>query len=154
MIDALLVSQVLLWALVLILGGLVLVLARQVGVLHERIAPAGALALSAGPRVGEAAPIVSVAALDGSTHAVGATRDRDRSTLLFFASPRCPVCKGLVPTPARLARERGVDLLMGSDGPELDHERFAREQRLDRSHYVVSEQLGLASRSRSCRTRC
>lgn len=144
MTEAFLVSQILLWCLVLVLGGLVLVLARQVGVLHERIAPAGALALSSGPQVGEGAPELSVAALDGSNREIGSANDERRSTLLFFASPRCPTCKELVPTVRRLAREFDVEFLVGSDGAELDHERFVREQRLDRSRYVVSQQLGLA----------
>ncbi len=144
MMDALLVSHALLWGLVLVLGGLVLVLARQVGVLHERIAPAGALALSSGPQVGEAAPTVPVTALDGSALEIGATHGEGRSTLLLFASPRCSICKGIVPTARRLAREFGVDLRVASDGPELEHERFVRDQRLDRSHYIVSQALGLA----------
>ncbi len=143
MTEALLVSQILLWSLLLVLGGLVLVLARQVGVLHERIAPAGALALSSGPRVGEAAPALSVVALDGQVREIGSARG-GRSTLLLFASPRCPTCRGLVPTARRLARELEVDLWIGSDGVELDHERFARDHRLDRSRYLVSQPLGLA----------
>ena len=40
-----LVSQILLWIAVIVLGALVAALARQVGILHERIAPAGALTL-------------------------------------------------------------------------------------------------------------
>ena len=142
--EALLVSQSLLWLMILVLGGLVLMLARQVGVLHERIAPAGALALSSGPRVGEAAPQLSVPSLDGGVREVGGVSAATQSTLLFFASPRCPTCKALVPTAKRLAREYGVELVIGSDGAELDHERFAREHRLDRSRYLVSEPLGLA----------
>lgn len=144
MTEALLVSQVLLWCLVFVLAGLVLVLARQVGVLHERIAPAGALALSSGPQVGEAAPELSVAALDGRVREVGSVHGEGRSTLLFFASPRCPTCKGLVPTARRLAREFDVELWVASDGAELDHEGFARDHRLDRSRYLVSQPLGLA----------
>lgn len=144
MIEALLVSQGLLWLMVLVLGALVLMLARQVGVLHERIAPAGALALSSGPRVGEPAPRLSVLALDGAARAVGEKSVAGRSTLLFFASPRCPTCKALVPMARSLAGDHGVELLIASDGAELDHERFAREQRLDRSRYLVSEPLGLA----------
>ena len=53
MTDALLVSNVLLWCLVIVLALVVLALARQVGVLHERVAPAGALMPTSGPKVGE-----------------------------------------------------------------------------------------------------
>ena len=38
MIDALIVSNVLLWIAVLVLAGVVLALLRQIGVLHERVA--------------------------------------------------------------------------------------------------------------------
>ena len=40
--EALLVSNVLLWIVVLALGLMVFGLIRQVGVLHERVAPMGA----------------------------------------------------------------------------------------------------------------
>ncbi len=39
--ETLIVSQVILWVVVLALGIAVLALARQVGVLYERVAPAG-----------------------------------------------------------------------------------------------------------------
>ena len=53
MTEALLVSNVVLWCLVIVLALMVFALARQVGVLHERVAPAGALLPTSGPRVGE-----------------------------------------------------------------------------------------------------
>jgi methylamine dehydrogenase accessory protein MauD len=143
MIDALLVSHLLLWILVLVLATAVVVLVRQVGLLHERIAPTGALALSKGPAVGEKAPQVDMVALDGTLHRVGeATGDR-RSTLLFFLSPTCPVCKTLLPTLARLVRERGTQLVLASDGEELDHAGFANTHGLDPAAYFVSNELGL-----------
>jgi hypothetical protein len=45
--EALIVSNVVLWLLVIALGVVVYALTRQIGVLHERVAPAGALTLSA-----------------------------------------------------------------------------------------------------------
>ena len=42
------VSQMLLWIVVILQGVTILALARQIGVLHDRVAPAGAL--SATPR--------------------------------------------------------------------------------------------------------
>ena len=41
--DTVVVSNVILWIVVIVLGLVVLALARQVGTLHERVAPAGAL---------------------------------------------------------------------------------------------------------------
>src|SRR5215472_7745531 len=62
MVEALLISTLVLWMVVLILTAVIFALVRQVGVLHERVAPAGALASHEGPRIGEAAP--RIAALD------------------------------------------------------------------------------------------
>jgi len=55
--DALAISQVVLWVVVVILAATVLALARQIGVLHERIAPMGALTIDKGPKIGDAAPV-------------------------------------------------------------------------------------------------
>jgi methylamine dehydrogenase accessory protein MauD len=143
MTGALVISQVLLWILVVVLAGLVLVLARQVGVLHERIAPAGALAPSKGPSVGEAAPQVAAESISGRLARIGAPDPDGAATLLFFLSPRCPVCKTLIPTVLRLARSQGVRLVLASDGPEEDHAGLAREHGLDPETYFISSELGL-----------
>lgn len=142
MIEALVVSQVVLLVLVVLLAGVVLALARQVGVLHERIAPAGALALSGGPRVGEAAPVVAATSLAGRTATIGAAREDGRSQLLFFVSPRCRVCKTLLPTAQRLARAHGVPLAVASDGAEDDHAALARRHGIAPDDYVLSRELG------------
>src|ERR1700687_5623596 len=95
--TALAVSNGVLRILGLVLSAVVLALVRQLGVLHERIAPAGALMLNRGPAVGEPAPVLEVADLEGHAHQVGAARADGRSTLLLFVSPTCPVCKSLLP---------------------------------------------------------
>jgi methylamine dehydrogenase accessory protein MauD len=144
MIDALLVSNALLWLLVVALAGVVAALARQVGVLHERVAPAGALAIARGPAAGEPAPELLVPALSGTPLRIGGA-DRDgRSTLLFFASPTCPVCKTLLPTLRRaVAAEHDVRLVVASDGDPAEHAAFASEQRLEPASYALSRELGL-----------
>ena len=142
MIDALLVSHVLLWILTLLLAASVLALARQVGVLHERVAPVGALSPAAGPRVVEAAPEMIVADVAGGRVSVGGSSEA--STLLFFVSPTCPVCKSLLPTVERVARDEGARLVLASDGPSEGHAAFVREHDLGRFPYVLSTELGLA----------
>jgi methylamine dehydrogenase accessory protein MauD len=142
MIDALLVSLVLLWILTLLLAASVLALARQVGVLHERVAPVGALSPAAGPRVGEAAPEMVVTDVAGARVSVGGSSET--STLLFFVSPTCPVCKSLLPTVERVAGDEGARLVLASDGPSEEHAAFVREHDLGRFPYVLSTQLGLA----------
>ena len=53
MSSALIISNIILWVIVIALALVVLALARQVGILHERVAPAGALQPTSGPKVGE-----------------------------------------------------------------------------------------------------
>ena len=136
-------SVVVLWIVVVVLAAVVFALARQVGVLHERLAPAGALALSDGPKVGEAAPLVAAESLDGDLVRVGEPDADDRARLLFFASPRCPVCKSLIPTVKRIARENAAKLLVASDGPEEDHAGLAREHELAPGDYYLSTELSV-----------
>lgn len=146
MTEALLVSNVLLWILVLALCGVVLALLRQIGVLHERVAPAGALVPSRGPRVGEAAPVVEARDWAGTTRRVGGPDPARRSTLLFFLSPTCPLCKELLPVLDALAAEEGpaLQVVLASDGERAEHEDFVRERGLARRPYLLSTALGLA----------
>src|SRR2546422_279272 len=97
MTQALLVSNAVLWMVVVLLGCVVAALARQIGVLHERVAPAGALMVGKGPAVGEPAPVVRALDLSGTVRDVGGPGAQGRSTLLFFLSPTCPVCQALLP---------------------------------------------------------
>ena len=57
--DALIISNFLLWGVLLCLVLVILALSRQIGVLYERVAPMGALTMDRGPAVGEAAPLTS-----------------------------------------------------------------------------------------------
>lgn len=144
MLEALVISQILSWVLVLALALMVLALLRQVGVLHERIAPMGALTLDRGPKEGENAPIFEVTDLRrrsplklGGQHA--------RSTLLFFLSPTCPVCKKLLPILKSIAQVESawLEVVLSSDGEPAEHERFIRAQRLEVFPYVLSADVGM-----------
>lgn len=139
MTDALLVSNVLLWLLVVALGVAVVVLTRQIGLLHERIAPVGALSGRQGPEVGEPAPRFELAALSGRPVSIGP----GPRTLLFFMSPTCPVCAGLLPTLRRVASEESVRLVLASDGDAEEHRAYVREKGLEDLDYVLSTGLGL-----------
>lgn len=144
--TALVVSNAVLWVLVLVLAGVVLALTRQLGVLHERIAPAGALMLNRGLTVGEPAPLLEVAALDGRALKIAAPRTDGRSTLLLFVSPTCPVCKTLLPAVQSSRRDERswLDVILASDGDVAEQREFVRTQGLDAIPYVVSPALGLA----------
>lgn len=144
MMDALLVSQALLWLLVLALALVVWALTRQIGLLHERIAPVGALALRQGPGVGEAAPELTLPGIEGGSVQIGGLDPLGRRTLLFFLSPTCPVCKTLLPTLRRTAAdETGVRVVYASDGEAAEHAVFRREHGLSDADYVLSRDLGL-----------
>jgi methylamine dehydrogenase accessory protein MauD len=143
--EALLVSNALLWVAVLVLGAVVVALVRQIGVLHERVRPAGALALSAGPAVGAAAPQLEVLDLGGTAHAVGHASPDGRDTLLFFLSPSCPVCKALLPALASLGREASLRVVLASDGDAVEHAAFVARERITLP-YLLSTPLGLAYR--------
>lgn len=145
MTDALVVSNVLLWAVVLALLVALLALARQIGILYERIAPMGALMLDSGPKVGAAAPAFELESLTGVRIAVGGA-GRTRSQLLFFLSPTCPVCKKLLPI-LRSTRhsERGwLDVVLASDGDRAEHLAFYQKAKLADFPYLLSTELGMA----------
>lgn len=145
MTDALVVSNVLLWVVVLALLVALLALARQIGILYERIAPMGALMLDSGPKVGEAAPAFELESLTGVRIAVGGA-GRTRSQLLFFLSPTCPVCKKLLPI-LRSTRqsERGwLDVVLASDGDRAEHLAFYQKAKLADFPYLLSTDLGMA----------
>jgi methylamine dehydrogenase accessory protein MauD len=143
MTEALLVSNLLLWVLVVALGCVVVALTRQIGVLHERVAPAGALAVQRGPEVGDPAPRFALETLGGSTLNFGGEDREGRRTLLFFLSPTCPVCKTLLPTLRRIAGEEGLRVVYASDGTPSEHQAFAARERIAPDDYVLSRDLGL-----------
>ena len=147
MTEAMVVSNVILWAVVIVLALVVLALARQVGILHERVAPAGALQPTGGPKVGELTEAMSIAAINGETVSIGGPSQNGMNTLVMFISPTCPVCKSLVPTAKSLARsERNrLELVFASDGDKIEqHQAYARDLDLQKYPYVLSEKLGMS----------
>jgi len=144
MTEALLVSNVVLWCLVIVLALMVFALARQVGVLHERVAPAGALLPTSGPRVGEATEAAVFTDLEGRSVTVGGPSEDRRATLLLWISPTCPVCRSLVPTARAMARDEKLRLVFASDGDKVErHVRYTRDLGIGDYPYIVSQSLGL-----------
>lgn len=143
--EALLIAVVLLWIMVAALALTVVALFRQVGMLHERLGPVGALVLPGGPKVGQSAPRFSLPALDGTRVQIGEPGGR-RSTLLFFLSPTCPVCKTLIPIIKRVANDEAdrLTVVLASDGDEAAQRRMIAEQKLAEFPLVLSSELGLA----------
>jgi methylamine dehydrogenase accessory protein MauD len=144
--TALVISNVVLWACVLLLSIVVLVLVWQIGVLHERISPVGALVLPGSLKVGDAAPVIRTTDLAAREVTLGGANPNHRSTLVVFLSPTCPICKTLLPVLQAIRRQERtrVDIVLASDGSPEAHHEFVRTNGLSRFPYVLSSSLGLA----------
>lgn len=141
--TALIVSNIVLWAVTLALLLVVLALSRQIGVLYERVAPMGALTIDKGPAVGAASPRFELDDLLGRALRIG--HGGARSQLLFFVSPTCPVCKKLLPILRSVARTEGawLDIVLASDGEMPEHLAFYRKAGLKPFPYVLSTEIGM-----------
>ncbi len=143
MIDPMMISMAALWVLVIALGVCVLALSRQIGILYERVAPMGALMMDHGPKVGELAPPVEVTTWEGRSLTLGA--GMSKSTLIFFLSPTCPVCKKLLPIIRSVQGREGqwLDVVLASDGDRSEHAAFYDKYQLSDFPYVLSQPLGM-----------
>jgi methylamine dehydrogenase accessory protein MauD len=140
------ISNALLWVLMLAVIVALWALARQVGILYERIAPMGALVTDAGPKLGDLAPRFDLPALNGSRVAIGG--EQPKSQLIFFLSPTCPVCKKLLPVlkSASQAEREWLDVVLASDGEATQHLGFYGSAQLQQFPYVLSADLGMTYR--------
>lgn len=144
MMDPLALSVIALWVVVIALGICVLALSRQIGILYERVAPMGALMMDHGPKVGELAPPVEVTTWEGQGLTIGTATAK--STLLFFVSPTCPVCKKLLPIirSVQSRENRWLNVILVSDGDRPEHATFREKHQLGDFPYVLSQPLGMA----------
>lgn len=142
--DVLLYSNLLLWVVVLVLGAVVFGMVRQIGVLHERVAPMGALANDRGPDVGEMAPDMKIAGMDGGLVSIGGPVPGGRSRLLLFVSPSCPICKKLLPIARSFASGERLDVVIVGDGDVTEQREMIRANGLEGIPYVNSPQVGMA----------
>ncbi|TVO65889.1 methylamine dehydrogenase accessory protein MauD [Denitromonas ohlonensis] len=142
--EALMISNALLWVAVLAALIGLFALARQIGVLYERVAPMGALMIDTGPKVGEPAPSFELPTLTGNARVrIGGAADK--STLLFFLSPTCPVCKKLLPILRSVNEtERSwLRVVLASDGEQPEHLAFYEKADLKPFPYLLSQDLGI-----------
>ncbi len=146
MVEALVVSNIILWLVVIALGVICLALSRQIGVLYERVAPAGALMVNAKLKSGDKAPEMTATTISGDKISIGGLPETSKSQLLFFLAPDCPVCKSLLPVIKSLHRAEGswLDVVFASDGEHAAHNVFVQDQGLNAFPYIVSELLGKA----------
>lgn len=143
MTTALIISNIILWFVVIGLLILVFALARQIGVLHERVAPVGALMPMNGPKIGEKIPAISTTNLIGETILLGDATDH--RVMIYFLSPGCPVCKSLLPVVQGVEdQEPSLYVIYASDGElPATHEQYARQNNIAPARYVLSRELGI-----------
>ena len=141
--SLLVVSNILLWVGFITMVLISLLQTRQIGVLCERIAPAGALSMNQKLRVGDKAPELTVTTLDNSIEKIGGG-PRNKSQLLFFLSPDCPICNELTPALKSAAKSESgwLDVMLASDGEHQGHAEYITGQGLNNFPYAVSELLG------------
>lgn len=141
--EALIVSNILLWCLLLALAFAAMGLVRQIGVLHGRLAPAGALMVDKGVAVNEAAPQVTAADRHGRPVNFGYAGEK--AQLLFFLSPTCPICKSLLPSIKSIAKEQAhrLDVIYVSDGDMDAQKALIAEHKLEGVTYVVGPEVGM-----------
>ncbi len=145
MIEFLIVSNILMW-LVMVAGAILLLgLTRQVGLLHERSAPLGAMVTDHGPDIGEKSPVFNVLDYYEQPVQIGGQDVAGKLSLMLFMSPTCPMCNKVLPTVKLLGQEEDMEVVLISDGEQEDHERFIKEhpQVLESIPYVVSSTIGM-----------
>lgn len=142
----LLASNIILWILVLVLLAVMLALLRQVGILYERVAPAGMHKAPSGLKTGEELPDLVLQTLDGRPLRLGGDGPiKGKSTLLFFLSPGCPVCKTLLPVLKAIRNSEAdwLDIVLASDGDKEEHRAWLKAQGMESWPHVLSPQLGM-----------
>ena len=145
MSEAMVISSILSWVVILILSIVVYALARQIGVLHERLKPVGALSLGSSLDVGSTAPTFELKSLNGGGVKLGGAHADGKATLLFFLSPTCPVCKVLLPSLLSLKKsESWLELVFASDGDANEHQAFIETHNIGDYPYLLSTELGMA----------
>jgi methylamine dehydrogenase accessory protein MauD len=134
------------WAVIVLMALALLGVARQVGVLHRRIGPAGALMTSTAAKVGEKSREFQLTTVDGREIFVGSPNIANRSTLIAFVAPDCPVCASLMPIYKSIAasEKSRLELLFVSDEAIGGHEIYRKRMGIDDYPYVLSTELGMS----------
>jgi len=114
------VSNIALWAAVILQTLLILALFRYLALLLNRL-PAQ------GPPLGKSAPRREVVDIAGEKHVLGEPSQRHQ--ILIFSSPHCPWCEKLAPDIAPFASSLGQDyrllLVLGDTTPESEARSYA-----------------------------
>ena len=97
---------------------------------------------TAGPKVGQPTPVLSVPDLKGTPVTIGGPSKLPQ--LVLFVSPTCPICKELVPTAKSMAKDEKLSLVFGSDGGQVQkHSDYVSKMKIEKYPYIVSLELGM-----------
>ncbi|NRA52780.1 MAG: redoxin family protein [Gammaproteobacteria bacterium] len=141
--NSLIISNIVLWLAVVGLSLVVFALTRQIGVLYERVAPAGALAMSQKLKVGDLAPTMDLMTVTNHPITI-APKNPTKSQLLFFVAPGCPICKSLFPilkSSYRVEKD-WLDIVLASDGDDQKQLAMIEQYKLQQLPFVLSKELG------------
>jgi methylamine dehydrogenase accessory protein MauD len=127
MMNTLVVSNLMLWIVVLVLVAVVFALVRQIGVLYERVAPAGALMAGKGLKTGEQAPVLEVQTLPAVPCASVVNSD-GKSTLLFSHPPARYLNLDTGTACDAQKRSAWLEIILASDGEEKEHRECELQQ--------------------------
>ncbi len=98
-------------------------------------------------KAGEAAPQFNLPSLTGGAVALGGRAPLSQSTLMFFLSPTCPVCKTLLPVlkSVKTYEEGWLRVVLASDGEESESIwEFIKQHALEDFPYLNSTEVGMA----------
>lgn len=148
MIQALMVTQAVLFLAVLLLAIVLMATLRQVGVLFERVAPLGALTLPHTVGPGERSEPLTVHTLAAKQMVLGGVREDRRGQLLLFVSPSCPMCKQVLSWARSFAHaeRHRVELVLVGEGSPESHQAMVSEHHLGDLPLVLEPSIGLRYR--------
>ena len=143
--DWLIVSNLLLWGLVVFLTIVVLTLARQISLLNYHGEPKSNVIPPSMIKIGEVTREIKGIDLDGKLVEVGGP-NTNNFNLVVFISPICPVSKALATAAISLTEREKIDLIFVGGGRSIslsEHQNFAVEIGLENHYYLVSDTLGI-----------
>jgi len=90
-------------------------------------------------------PAPQVTAADRHGRPVNIGYRGERSQLLFFLAPGCPVCKSLLPAVKSIARDNSgsLDVIYVSDGDFAEQQALIEANGLQQASYVVGPEVGM-----------
>ncbi|MNH29700.1 Methylamine utilization protein MauD [compost metagenome] len=90
-------------------------------------------------------PAPQVTAADRHGRPVNIGYQGERSQLLFFLAPGCPVCKSLLPAIKSIAKDNNgaLDVIYVSDGDFAEQQALIEANDLQQATYVVGPEIGM-----------